>query len=248
MQIASLVLIASFTAPPPQTTTQTPPRKAAAPARPALTVTVTDMEGNPLPEVWVRATGAVDREGPTDADGSVMFRNMAAGAYRLRFEHDRYVTLERDVTLQAKPLTTTVALTAAPPSPAPQPEKAETSTTTPALPPPGPPTSISIPDFVEKNFVGGAPSLVSPMGCAPSATSSLLQLRDPLADHRHADADEMLYVVAGEGTHRVNGREERLAAGVFAVVPRGTTHSIARRGSRPIIVLSILSGERCAAK
>ena len=57
----------------------------------------------------------------------------------------------------------------------------------------------------------------------------------------------MLYVVAGEGVQRIGGKEMPLTAGTFLVVPRGTSHSIARRGSRPIILLSIVSGPPCEA-
>lgn len=219
----------------------------AGPARPAATIIVTDMEGKPLADVRVKATGPVDREAATDADGTVTLRNMTAGTYRLRFDHDDHVLFEREVTVQAgRALKATVSLAAAPapppPPPAPEPEPPPAGRT---LPPAGPPTFVSIPDFVAKNFVGNAPSMTSLMGCAPSATSNLLQLRDPLAQHTHDEADEMLYIVAGEGTHRIGGREIPLSAGVFAVVPRGIPHSIARRGSRPIIVLSILSDQPC---
>jgi mannose-6-phosphate isomerase-like protein (cupin superfamily) len=212
-----------------------------------MTVTVTNLEGRTLPGVWVKASGPVDREASTDESGMVVFRNMGAGTYRLRFEHDEFVTFEREVVMAARALPVTVALNAAPPKPPPPPVTPPTPPP-PALPPSGPPTFVSIPDFVERNFVGNAPSLTSLVGCAPSASSNLLQLRDPLAPHSHADSDEMLYVVAGEGTHKISGRDVPLSAGVFAVVPRGTPHSIVRRGSRPIIVLSILSGEPCVPK
>ena len=58
----------------------------------------------------------------------------------------------------------------------------------------------------------------------------------------------MIYVLGGEGTHKVNGKEIALQAGVFAVVPRGTAHSMTRRGSRPLIFLSVLSGQQCGGK
>ena len=78
-----------------------------------------------------------------------------------------------------------------------------------------------------------------------SSTSTLVQLRDPLADHAHADADELIYVVAGEGTHKVAGQERQLSGGVFTIVPRGNSHSIVRRGRQPLVIISTLSGPPC---
>ena len=37
----------------------------------------------------------------------------------------------------------------------------------------------------------------------PDAVARLLQLRDAVAQHTHADFDEILYVVAGDGTVRI---------------------------------------------
>lgn len=216
--------------------------------RPSMTVTVTNLEGKTLPDVWVKASGPVNREAATDENGIVTFRNMTAGTYRLRFEHDDFVTLERDVTQAGRALPVNVALNAAPPKaeaalpPAPAPAPAG-----PALPPAGPPTFVSIPDFFEKNYLGSAPSQTSLVGCVPGMTTQLLQLRDPLGEHVHAAVDELLYVVGGEGTHRISGRDIPLSAGVLATVPRGTSHSITRRGRNPIVVLSITT-EPCASK
>jgi mannose-6-phosphate isomerase-like protein (cupin superfamily) len=215
-------------------------------ARVTIDVLVTSMDGKPLPEVSVRASGPVDREGSTDPSGTVTFTNVTAGAYRLRFEHDQFVTLERDVAVVGKPLKTSVALNAAPPPP--PPPKVEAPPQAPATAAPTgsyPPMSVDITDFFEKNFIGNAPIKRSPLGCTNSSTSTLVQLRDPLADHAHADADELIYVVAGEGTHKVAGQERQLAGGVFAIVPRGNSHSIVRRGRQPLVMISTLSGPPC---
>ena len=137
-------------------------------------------------------------------------------------------------------------------TPAPPPPKVE------APPPPPPPAPIvrpageqkttNVPTFVEQNFIpareGKKESLV---GCTGEATSMLIQLRDPLAEHTHAEGSEMLYVVAGEATHRVGDRDETLTAGSFSAVPRGTAHSLTRRGRNPVIVISTLAGQPCDA-
>ena len=214
-----------------------------------MTVFVTDQSGKPVPDAAVKAVGPVNRDGTTDLEGTLVFRNVNAGSYRLRFEHKDFVTLERDVTVQpGRPLKTSVALTAAPPPPPPPPPPKPEPQPTPPPPPPAfaaQPSSVSIPDFFEKNYIGSAPSKFSPVGCTASSTATLIQIRDPLTDRVHADSDEMIYVVAGEGTDRVAGRDVQLAAGTFSVIPRNTTHSITRRGSRPLVMLSILSGPPC---
>jgi mannose-6-phosphate isomerase-like protein (cupin superfamily) len=211
-----------------------------------LAIMVTALDGKTLPETFVKATGAVDREGATDPSGQLSFLNMPAGTYRLRFEREQFVTLEKEVTLVAgRPMRVSAALTAAPPPPsAPKSEPA-------APPPPAPapdgnysPSSTSIPDFIEKNYIGSAAVKLSPVGCGGSAASTLIQTKDPLPEHAH-DADEIIYVVAGEGTHRVGGRDGNLMAGTFAFVPKGTPHTLTRRGSRPLIFVSTLAGPPC---
>jgi hypothetical protein len=235
------------TAPKPPAPTATAPRPPV--ARPSITVLVTDRQGRPLPDVTVKATGPMDREGKTDAEGTVLLRNIAAGTYRLQFESPTTIPFEREVTVVAgRPVKMTAELTAAPPPP--PPPKPEPPPPQVAPPPPvrpsGPPSSVAIPDFVEKNYIGrGAPSKSSPVGCTGTSTATLLQLREPLAEHSHADADEMLYVVAGEGVQRIGGIEMNLTPGTFAVVPRGTPHTLSRKGNTPIIVLSILTGPPC---
>ena len=209
---------------------------------------VTALDGRTIPETIVKVLGPVDREAPTDPSGLVTFANMAPGNYRLRFEHPAFITLEKEISLAAgKPLRASASLSPAPPPPPPpKPEPAPPVPTAPQ----GPagsytPNSVDIPDLFEKNFIGSGPLKRSPIGCTASSTSTLVQLREPIADHAHADADELIYVVAGEGTHKVAGREYALSGGVFSTVPRGVTHSIVRRGRQPLVIISTLSGPSC---
>ena len=244
------------TAPTPQTTPVKPTQPAGTAGRPGartapdarltLTVMVTASDGRTLPGVAARASGPVDREAETDASGLVTFSNMPAGTYRLRFDHKEYVPFEKEVTLATvRAPRFNVTLTAAPPPPpAPKPE----------VPAPAPPpvpdgnyssNTVSIPDFIEKNYIGSAPVKNSPVGCTAATTTTLVQTKDPVKEHTHADADEIIHVVAGEGTLHVGGRESALAAATVAVVPRGTAHSLTRRGSRPLIFVSTLAGPPC---
>jgi mannose-6-phosphate isomerase-like protein (cupin superfamily) len=217
-----------------------------------LTVDVTDKSGNPVSGVSVGVSGPTDRSGATGSDGSIIFRSMRAGTYRLRFEREGFVTFEREVMLRAgQPLTVSAALTAAPVKPAP------------VLPPPvaePPPTTkpqsssssrvveprlLDIPAFLDRNLIGNEPQRLTLLACAEGGTARLLQVRDPLNDQPRADVDELLYVVAGNGLLHVGNRDTKLTPGFFALVPRGVSHSIRRDGRNPLIAVSILAGTPC---
>jgi mannose-6-phosphate isomerase-like protein (cupin superfamily) len=47
---------------------------------------------------------------------------------------------------------------------------------------------------------------------------------------------------------RLGDRDTQVAAGGFAVVPRGTSYSWTRRGRNPLIVLAVLAGAPCTAQ
>jgi mannose-6-phosphate isomerase-like protein (cupin superfamily) len=241
------------TPPPPKgagTTGQATRSTTAAAARLGLSVLVTAMDGKTLPEVWVKASGPVEREGSTDPSGNVSFTNLAAGTYRLRFEHDQFVTFEKEVVVaRGGAIRVAVALNAAPPPP-PPPKVEAPPAPAPTTPPPGTysPSSYDIPDLFEKNFIGSGSVKRSPVGCTASSASTLIQLREPLAEHTHNDQDELIYVVAGEGVHKVGSREHALAGGVFVSIPRGTPHSMTRKGRQPLVIISTLTGTPCQAE
>jgi mannose-6-phosphate isomerase-like protein (cupin superfamily) len=73
----------------------------------------------------------------------------------------------------------------------------------------------------------------------------LLQLRDNMAEHVHDKVDEVLYVVAGEGSVRIGDQVMSMKPGSLAVVPLGTAHAVERKGKNPLILLSTLSGAPC---
>jgi Carboxypeptidase regulatory-like domain/Cupin domain len=208
---------------------------------------VTALDGKTLPGVLVKASGPVDREAETDPSGLVMLANMTPGTYRLRFEHEGYITFEKEVSLAAgKPLRASAALSAAPPPPAPpKPEPAPPAPVTPAADSSYSPSSVAILDFLERNFIGGAPARRSPLGCTGSTTSTLVQTREPLDEHVHGDTDEIIYVLAGEATHRIEGREQQIGSNTFLVIPRGVPHSLVRRGRNPLTLITILAGQPC---
>jgi hypothetical protein len=240
--------------------TRTAPR-ATSTARGAMVLTVTDRRGAFLSGIDVEVTGSTDREGITDPRGTVRFANLPAGTYRARFSGDRVVTFEREIVVRSAVTTEVdVALSPAPQSaaaassndsvragaPAPAPN-APAPAPLPAVGPPAQPRTVAIPEFVERNFIGRQPRRESPLSCSGNARTTLLQLNEPLPERLYQGAESMYYVVAGEGTIRINGRDSTLAAGTFAVVPRGASHAVMRRGRNPIILVHVLSGEPCPA-
>ena len=227
------------------------PRAAARPAgTPTVTIQVTDVSGLSLVNVQVTAQGPVSRDGATAGDGSIRFANMRAGAYRLRFVREGSITLERDITVRAsEPLLVDVSLSAAPVTP----KLVETARPAPAAAtsapsktpgPPADPKLTPIPTFLEKNFIGREGRKDSALGCTSTATATLVQLREALLNQTHDDADEWIYVVAGEGTLRIGTSDQRLQAGTFSLVPHTVSHGILPGGRNPLILVSILSGYR----
>jgi mannose-6-phosphate isomerase-like protein (cupin superfamily) len=217
-----------------------------------MNVRVTDSTGGPLGGIRVTASGPVPRAGTTDAAGQVRFLSMKPGAYRLRFESATTVTLERDVTLRAGQgaEAVDVALSAAPPPPPPpEPPKPEPVAPSKSAVTPPAPRTVAIPEFVERNMLGSRePSKTSVLACGATSTATLLQIREPLKDRLHGDADEWLYVVGGEGLLALPTADVPLQAGTLSLVPRGVTHSIQRRGRGGLVLLSTLTDTPCAGK
>jgi mannose-6-phosphate isomerase-like protein (cupin superfamily) len=79
----------------------------------------------------------------------------------------------------------------------------------------------------------------------PDAMTRLLQLKEAVARHTHAEVDEVIYVVAGDGAIRLGENAVTIGPGSVTAVPRGTPHAIERRGRTPLIVLSTLAGAPC---
>src|SRR5260221_4439773 len=208
-----------------------------------LAVAVSDSTGAPVTDVKVIVTGAAERSGRTEA-GRLVFENLPPGAYRFRFEKDGFVTLEREVAGRGgAPIDVKVTLVSAfpPPTPAPlAPVAALPGRTADART-----VSLDLPAFIEKNYVGRAAGKTTPLACTPGGTATLLQINDPVAEESHADADEFLYVIAGQGTARVGDRVEPLSSGVFLLIPRGVAHTVTAGPRKPLVLLSTRAGEKC---
>jgi mannose-6-phosphate isomerase-like protein (cupin superfamily) len=252
--IVSVAEAQQQTPPPPQTAPPATPRAApsSGPRASTVTVTVTDDAGAPVQGVTVTVTGPVTRTVTTIANGTARLLGMRSGNYRLRFEHQGFITLERDVTMRAGAVPE-IDVTLSPGAAPPPPTVEETQAREKAPPesereqaPPGDPRYVTIVDFLDKNLIGGRePSKRDELGCTASARTTLLQLRESGKEEARTDADEMLYVVAGEGTLRLGNRDLPLSSSTTAIVPRGTVRGLTRKGRNPLIVLSVVSGPPC---
>lgn len=231
------------TVPPPQTTkpAQTPPAQRRPAGLATLAISVSDPAGAPLTAVKVILEGPASRQTRTER-GRIAIEELPAGNYRLRFELDGYVPFEREVTAKrGAPVDVKVTMT---PVPTPPPA-AEPVAPSPAPVVKADPAVIDIPTFQEKNYIDRAAGKMSPLTCAAGGAAVLLQMRDPVEQHAHPDADEFIYVIGGEGTGRIADADHPLRAGVLLMVPRTVPHSFTVRKGKLLVALSIRAGMPC---
>jgi mannose-6-phosphate isomerase-like protein (cupin superfamily) len=226
-----------------------PRRPAAAAARAGMAITVTDAQGSALPDVRVEVIGMSERSGVTSAVGQINFTAMQAGTYRVRFSGDDVITFEREVAVRAGQVANVdVTLNAAPPPPPPPAAPAAPAPAEPAAPavgPPGQPVTLSVVDLIEKEYVGNQPRRESLLSCSGNTRTTLVQLNQDQAERLYDTADATYYVVGGEGALRIEGRDVPFPTTGFMSIPRGTAHAILRRGRRPLILITTLSGTPC---
>ena len=226
----------------------TPAPRRAASARSGMAITVTSPQGATISGVQVALMGPTERGGETDGSGQINFPGLQAGTYRLRFSGDKVTTFEKEVVVRAGQISDVdVSL-----SPAPEPKVIVKEA--PALPP-GPPAQAtgpkgqavthSIGDLLEKEYVGKQPRRETLLSCSGNERAAMIQLNDPMPERLYENADAIYYVLGGEGSLMLNGKETKLGLNGFASVPRGTPHSFSRRGNRLLVLLSVLSGEPC---
>jgi len=218
-----------------------------------MAITVTDPQGVTLPAVHVEVLGVSDRAGDTNASGQVSFPGMQAGTYRLRFSGEKVFTFEKEVVLRAGQIAgLDVTLSPAPPPPEPPPPPPAPAPAAPPPPPPpvvgpaGTPRTLSIVDLIERELIpGNQPRRESLVSCSGNTRTTLVQLNQDQPERLYDTAEATYYVIAGEGTVRVDARDTVLTAGGFVSIPRGTAHTVLRRGRRPLILLTTLSGTPC---
>ena len=212
--------------------------------RVTFAVLVTDTAGAPISDVRVTMSGPTERTSRTEA-GRLVFENLPAGAYKFKFEKDGFQPLERAFNGRgAAPIDVKVTLTAATPPLRP---------VGPLPPRPASPAVINgklvvldMPAFIEKNYVGRAGGKTTPLGCGAGGSSTLIQLNDAIATHAHADADEFIYVIAGQGSANMGERHEPLGPGVYMLIPRGVEHGFTTGPKKPLVMISTRAGDKCA--
>jgi Cupin domain/Carboxypeptidase regulatory-like domain len=205
-------------------------------------VAVADSAGKPVTDVRVTLTGAAQRTGRTEG-GRLVFESLPAGSYKFRFEKEGFEPLEKEMTGRGSaPIDVKVTLAEVPPPPKPVPQ---------VTPPPAPPPSdakpvvLDMPAFIEKNYVGRSGSKTTPLGCGTGGSSTLIQINEPIASHAHADADEFVYVIAGQGMVKLGARDESLGPGVYLMIPKGLAHSFTAGPKKPLVMISTRAGEVC---
>ena len=263
--MVALLLLTLLQATPPAAKPQPPATSAPVPQAPrprpsgSATTTamlfITDGTGRPIENVTVNVMGPIDREVRSPSSGATRIEGLRAGTYRVRFTHEKFITFEKEIVWRAVTAQPemSVTLNVAPERPAPPQPPPVTVVQSPPpttkLPSPGTPKTISLPDFIEKNFISGRePQKENLIGCSGVGQALLWQIRDPWTGRQHDGADGMVYVVGGDGRLKLGEREFTISAGAFAVVPRGTTYSLSRSGRNPLIVLAVLAGAPCAAE
>ena len=188
------------------------------------------------------------RPGPTEG-GRIAFENLPAGDYLFRFEHEGFITLERQLTARGgAPIDVNVTLTPAPEPPPPAGTGARRA------------TRAASPGRQRRAGHRRSPHVhleelrrprvpeISSLACSGASTATLIQLHDPLTEHSHADFDQLRLVIAGQGIVRMQGHDQPLTPGVFAMIPRGLAHSLAAGGRNPLVLLSgIRPGDHCAS-
>ncbi len=220
-------------------------RPAPAPVPVNVEVRVGDSAGAPAAGVTVTAAGPLSRTSRSNDEGKLTLWAMTPGTYRVTAEGEGFVTLEKEViVVTGKPMTVDFALAAAPPPPPPPaPDPPPASEDDPIEP--GPVRLLSLLDLAEKSLGGRDAFKTVPVGCSGLSRSELLVVRDSKPATTMPDADESFYLIAGEATINVGGKDQALTPGWFSLVPRGTSYSVTRKGRNPAILLMVTAGPRC---
>jgi hypothetical protein len=115
----------------------------------------------------------------------------------------------------------------------------------PAHGPKGQTQTIAIEGLLEKEYVGKDPRRESLLSCSGNERATMIQLNGALPQRLYENADVVYYVLGGDGTATIDGRNSAIKTNDFVSVPRGTAHAFDRTGKRALVLLAVLSGEPC---
>ena len=245
MMVGVAVALAATTTAAQSTREGSAKKATSAPARTSsVQISVRDQNRAPLSGVHLILSGAAAGAYTTGAAGTTVVPKLKDGLYRVRCEHAGFITLEREFTVRGGVMKTAidVVLNPAQPSVGSAPSDAASAST---AGPSGPPVTVSITDFLDRNFIGREPMRESVLACRPLEAVRLLQMREPVARHVHDRVDEIIYVVAGDGVLRLGENAIALRPATLVVVPHGSNHAFEIRGKKPLIAVSTLAGAAC---
>lgn len=218
-------------------------------ARSGITLTVTDKSGRTLEGVQVEMMGPTSRQDQTNNLGQLNFSQIQTGTYLLRFTGDAVTTFEREVQVAAGKIGHfDISL-----SPAPPPREIVKEIPAPPAPEPRPITGpvgaaqlLSLYDLAEKEIESKTPRREVLVACSGTLRTTMVTLiKEDQPKRMYKDAEVSYYVLGGEATVNVDGKEMTLPPGGYVAVPRGATFSITSKGKKALSLLSLLSGEPC---
>ena len=239
------------------------PQQAPAPAAPArspgggggagrpvnVAISVTDGVGLGISGVHVTVSGPVTRDGMTVSDGSLRALGLKPGTYRFRFEHERFITLERDVVVRGgQPTDVDVTLSRAAekpkeePAPAPPPAAAERRSA------PLPAATFDVTNYLEREYLKTGPSRIKSIACSASDSVNLVQTTSSYA--AAAGKRQLVIVaIAGQGRVTVGGRSSAIdsRSGTTVVVPENAGFEATREGKSTLVFVAVSIGEGCGA-
>jgi hypothetical protein len=263
--IAAVVLSVAATAAAqaPATTPAPAPAPAQAPKAPPQTrptsggggkpvnvaVGVSDGVGLGIQGVRVIVSGPITRDATTVADGTVRLLALRPGTYRFRFEHEKFITLERDVTVRSgQAADLDVMLTRAPekpkveaPPPAPAPVVERASEPLPAA-------SFDVAGYLEKDYLKSGANRLKSIACSGSDSVSLVQTTSSYA--AAAGTRQMVAVaIAGQGRVAVGGRSSVIdsKSGTTVVVPANMAFEATREGRGTLVFVLVEIGAGCSS-
>ena len=91
---------------------------------------------------------------------------------------------------------------------------------------------------------GAVTILVDPKNSGETSFCVLVQTLDPGAmvpPHHHENAEQVLFVVSGQGTITLADRQLEASPGATVHVPKGTRHGISNSGGAPLQILEATS-------